>query len=1533
MGGKTSTTTQQVKIPPEVLARYNAVNTRAEGVAQNPFQIYGTDPSAFVAQLNQQQGAGIERINQASGAYQPYFDTAAGAASAGMASAQPQNLDIERFLNPYQQQVIDATMRQMGQANEQAQSGALGTAVSSGAFGGDRAGIAAANLANQQGLAMGSTLAGLNAQNYQQALGAAQQQQGVQLGATQADLARLMQGGQFYAGLGQAAQQAGIQGGEAQINAGTLGQQTEQAGLSALYNQFMQQQAYPFQVAQFLANIAMGTGALSGSTTATTQPAPFFSDRRLKEDVRRIGHTDDGLPIYKFKYKGDDSQQTHIGFMADEVEQVKPEAVGVSGGYKTVDYDRATKATGGGVAGPYGASFGSENPYGAGYVPQAILPVGELMVADGAILDNAQKGLAQQLASVASIGESVQSLDKSYDWAKKKWGNDETSSAVGEAEAARGVRYAAGGPAYLQKTATNDQPVQQKSYLADTVESQEKDRDRMMSPSGGVGAPQSGAGALGTLLGGAGAAMSGFASIAPFLGLSDRRAKHDIRRIGKTDHGLPIYSFKYKGDDREQTHIGFMADEVEDRHPNAVSTGPDGMKRVDYDQAHKFYQGGVVRPAYAVGGAETEAERRLRLGLTGDVGSRTDALPSGVVPPMDRIDRPVSYQPKSFDWKSIVAPAGGNLRAYDYDQATGMVRDGATGQYITNAREAESLPLGGVRPTESFARDAAVEAINSQRVIDAQRIAGEAGAAAGMFQRAADAAARQGSSQSPEVQFPDLYRHMVETQAAADAAMRAPSLGSSPFTPQSEIEISHQMRENARAAGMGQRLLGNEPPASLGTPPLPVTTGDALRAGNIASLMPPQRSALGQRLMANEPPMSLAMGLIPAAGTPLDAYEMSPDDRPIPVPPPEPSLNLSTSQRPRPRPEGLGAAAVQPAPVSAATAAATSGVPYTGVAGAGRGYTDVILPDGTVERREGARNWRNNNPGNIEYGDFAKAYGAIGSDGRFAVFPTYEAGRAAKGALLFSSEGYAGKTIASAIAKYAPASDSNDPASYAARVAAAVGVDPNTPLSDLSPAQRETMLTEMERVEGGGAGNDFSLGSYSEYSPSGQGATAGAPERRGLAAGLLTSDKPYDERTTVGKMFYNEDGSLNRNALLSLASGVGAMLSSPSQFFLPSLGLGMQGFASTYAGLEKQAADIGLTREQTRRENIAADRERIYEGANGVMFINLGGGRPPVELWDYIENPEAYSTGDAALDAQIRREAEAVAARTPQPAGIFSDPSVQTLLDRETANSERNPNAARAQSDAIESAATASAAAARSSIPSILTQADAVSALTSPDAEVRAGALGPVKQTVSNYLNDISQTLSQMTGVQLPVITDPNGGDAATNAQIILKEAVAAGMISASGIQELQTIMSAQPNVALTAEANSALMAGLLVSGRADMRRADFMRDYKAQPGNTYRTVIDAGQAFQNAYGDQILAEKAALKELIHYGSQPMPPEWAAILGDYKTPMEFLMTPGIPAEDKSAFIMKLLPYMGVNERVITALNGPDGAYIGNYFGG
>lgn len=258
MGGKHSTTTSKVSIPKEVLERYNAVNARAEAAANTPYKAFGNTASDYVAQMNAQQNAGINDINAMAGSYIPYMDKATAATTAGMGPAYE---GIDRYMSPYIKDVADTTGAMMRQQYEQAQSGALGTAASSGAFGGDRAGIAAANMQQQNQMGYGNTMANIYNQGYTQALG-----------ASQADLARQLQGGAQMAGLGAQSQQLGLQGAQAKIAAGTMQQQTEQAGKDAMIQRFMQEQGYPFQTAQFLANIAMGTGAAQGSTTTTETP-------------------------------------------------------------------------------------------------------------------------------------------------------------------------------------------------------------------------------------------------------------------------------------------------------------------------------------------------------------------------------------------------------------------------------------------------------------------------------------------------------------------------------------------------------------------------------------------------------------------------------------------------------------------------------------------------------------------------------------------------------------------------------------------------------------------------------------------------------------------------------------------------------------------------------------------------------------------------------------------------------------------------------------------------------------------------------------------------------------------------------------------------------------------------------------------------------------------------------------------------------------------------------------------------------------
>lgn len=66
------------------------------------------------------------------------------------------------------------------------------------------------------------------------------------------------------------------------------------------------------------------------------------------------------------------------------------------------------------------------------------------------------------------------------------------------------------------------------------------------------------------------------------LKLSDRRAKTDIERIGQTDAGTPIYKFRYAHGGPVQ--IGYMAQDLLETQPDAVTMGPDGFYRVNYGE-------------------------------------------------------------------------------------------------------------------------------------------------------------------------------------------------------------------------------------------------------------------------------------------------------------------------------------------------------------------------------------------------------------------------------------------------------------------------------------------------------------------------------------------------------------------------------------------------------------------------------------------------------------------------------------------------------------------------------------------------------------------------------------------------------------------------------------------------------------------------------------------------------------------------------------------------------------------------------------
>lgn len=115
---------------------------------------------------------------------------------------------------------------------------------------------------------------------------------------------------------------------------------------------------------------------------------------------------------------------------------------------------------------------------------------------------------------------------------------------------------------------------------------------------------------------------------------------------------------------------------------------------------------------------------------------------------------------------------------------------------------------------------------------------------------------------------------------------------------------------------------------------------------------------------------------------------------------------------------------------------------------------------GSAASAAGSRGNRNNNPGNLEYGPFARSHGATGSDGRFAIFPDAKTGSDAQIALI-QSGAYRGLTLDQFGNKY-----SEGAPAWKQTVGGALGIGPG----DIVNNQDPRLIDAIRRAEGTGGG-------------------------------------------------------------------------------------------------------------------------------------------------------------------------------------------------------------------------------------------------------------------------------------------------------------------------------------------------------------------------------------------------------------------------------------------------------------------------------
>jgi len=295
MAEPTQTTITQTSIPDYAKPYVEKLLGQSEAVTGTPYQTYDRERIAGFTPLQQQAFTGAQGM-QTSG-MTGYAGQLAGSASLGalgtnydptqFQGGQFGQQNAQQYMSPYMQSVVDIQQREAQRQADIAGTQRGAKAVGAGAFGGSRQAImdaeAARNLAMQKG--------DIQAQGLQSAYQQAQQQ-------FNADQARRMQAEQlgeqskqYGAGLGlqglqtalQGAGQLGSLGGQQfaqgmdinklQQSYGTQQQQQNQNIASQQYQDFLNQQNYPYKQLGFMSDMLRGL-PLSQASSQIYQPPP-----------------------------------------------------------------------------------------------------------------------------------------------------------------------------------------------------------------------------------------------------------------------------------------------------------------------------------------------------------------------------------------------------------------------------------------------------------------------------------------------------------------------------------------------------------------------------------------------------------------------------------------------------------------------------------------------------------------------------------------------------------------------------------------------------------------------------------------------------------------------------------------------------------------------------------------------------------------------------------------------------------------------------------------------------------------------------------------------------------------------------------------------------------------------------------------------------------------------------------------------------------------------------------------------------------
>jgi len=276
-------TTQQTVYPDWVTAPSEQMINQMQTMMGQPLNI----PGQQVAGFTPTQQAAMQQAYQGIGAYQPYLQAAGagqqaamGAMGAGVGALGGMQFDpsgVTPWMNQYQGDVTQEALKEIDRQAAMAQNRLGGQAAQAGAFGGSRFGIQQSELARGAQDLKSRRIFEDMSRNYQQAVGAMQaaNQQQLQQGQAFGQLGQATSGiSGAMAGLGGQAQAMGQSDVNQLMGIGGMQQQLGQAGLTAGYQNQLNQMMAPYNQLGWGANILQTLAPGTGPTAQTISPMP-----------------------------------------------------------------------------------------------------------------------------------------------------------------------------------------------------------------------------------------------------------------------------------------------------------------------------------------------------------------------------------------------------------------------------------------------------------------------------------------------------------------------------------------------------------------------------------------------------------------------------------------------------------------------------------------------------------------------------------------------------------------------------------------------------------------------------------------------------------------------------------------------------------------------------------------------------------------------------------------------------------------------------------------------------------------------------------------------------------------------------------------------------------------------------------------------------------------------------------------------------------------------------------------------------------